>query len=102
MTSGYPFPPDATARIRAEFTEMPCMRLTVAQAARLFGLEQPDCRRLLTNLVHAQFLVRDDGGQYHSRSAGQAIAERSGLPLPLRQRLPSAGLKPASAARARA
>lgn len=100
MTSAYPFPHDATARIRAEFTEMPCMRLTVAQAARLFGLEQPECRQLLAGLVHAHFLVRDASGQYYR--PGQAGADHAGLPGPDRQRLPAAGLKPRTTHRARA
>lgn len=39
------------ARIRAEFREMPGMRLTVSQAARLFNLEPARCARVLDALV---------------------------------------------------
>lgn len=39
------------ARIRAEYLEMPGLRLTVAQAARLFNLDMSYCERLLEGLV---------------------------------------------------
>lgn len=39
------------ARIRAEYLEMPGMRLTLPQAARLFNLERTHCARLLETLV---------------------------------------------------
>ena len=39
-------------RIRERFREMPCMRLTDAQSARLFGLSQAVCGRILATLVN--------------------------------------------------
>jgi hypothetical protein len=39
------------ARIRSEYHEMPGLRLTVPQAARLFGLERTSCERVLNTLV---------------------------------------------------
>ena len=39
------------ARIRAEYLEMPGLRLTLPQAARLFGLEPASCERTLNALV---------------------------------------------------
>lgn len=39
------------ARIRAEYLEMPGMRLTLSQAARLFNLEPAHCARVLDALV---------------------------------------------------
>jgi len=39
------------ARIRAEYLEMPGMRLTLPQAARLFNLELTHCARVLDALV---------------------------------------------------
>jgi hypothetical protein len=39
------------ARICAEYHEMPGLRLTVSQAARLFNLELADCARLPDALV---------------------------------------------------
>jgi len=38
-------------RIEAEFREMPGMILTLAQAARLFSLDLPECERVLQTLV---------------------------------------------------
>ena len=40
-----------SARIRAEYQEMPGMRLTLAQAARLFNLDLTLCARVLDVLV---------------------------------------------------
>jgi len=52
------------ARIRGEFLEMPGLRLTPAQAARLWGLTEPMARALLQALVEARCLVRHDDGSY--------------------------------------
>jgi len=43
-------------RIREEFREMPGLRLTPAQATRLWGLEIETCRRVIDELVAAAFL----------------------------------------------
>src|SRR5690606_28955044 len=43
-------------RIRGEFNEMPGLQLTIAQAARLWGLDQASCRRVIDALVDAAFL----------------------------------------------
>jgi hypothetical protein len=43
-------------RIRGEFTEMPGLQLTMAQAARLWGLEPAACRHVIDTLVEAAFL----------------------------------------------
>jgi hypothetical protein len=47
-------------RIRAEFSEMPCLRLTRAQAQRLFGLRPDVCDRILATLVAERLIVRDN------------------------------------------
>lgn len=47
-------------RIRAEFEEMPDLRLTAPQAARLFGIEPRDCAFLLGGLVVTGFLRMQD------------------------------------------
>lgn len=52
------------ARIRGEFLEMPGLRLTLAQARRLLGLDQEVCRCLLEMLVDLKFLQRTPGGTY--------------------------------------
>ena len=43
-------------RVRSEFTEMPGLRLTPAQAARLLGLDTLSCQRVLNALVQSAFL----------------------------------------------
>jgi hypothetical protein len=43
-------------RIREEFREMPGLRLTPAQATRLWGLEHDACRRVIDVLVAANVL----------------------------------------------
>lgn len=49
-------------RIRSEFLEMPGLRLTVAQAERLCGIDHALCKGVLDALVDARFLcIRPDG-----------------------------------------
>ena len=43
-------------RVREEFREMPGLRLTPAQARRLWGLEQEICRQVIESLVATAFL----------------------------------------------
>ena len=43
-------------RIREEFREMPGLRLTPAQATRLWGLEIETCRKVIDELVSIAFL----------------------------------------------
>ena len=38
-------------RVRGQYREMPGLRLTVAQAARLFNLDRADCQQVLQTLV---------------------------------------------------
>jgi hypothetical protein len=54
-------------RIRAEFQEMPCLRLTCAQARRLFGLPPGVSERLLAALVAERTLARGPDGRYALR-----------------------------------
>ena len=51
-------------RIRGEFVEMPGLRLTHAQAARLWHLDHATVTTLLTALVEAKFLARTAAGAY--------------------------------------
>ncbi len=46
-------------RISAEFLEMPGLRLTLPQAARLFSLEPARCQRVLNALVRTGHLASD-------------------------------------------
>jgi hypothetical protein len=43
-------------RIRGEFNEMPGLRLTPQQAARLWGLEPAACEEILNRLIATSFL----------------------------------------------
>lgn len=46
-------------RIRAEFTEMPGLSLTLAQASRLFDVEVRRCEQILASLVESgQLAIR--------------------------------------------
>ena len=45
-------------RIKAEYIEMPGLRLTVAQAGRLWGLDGSACADLLDRLITERFLQR--------------------------------------------
>ena len=49
-------------RIREEFKEMPGLRLTPAQATRLWGLDDHTCRQVIDVLVAAAFLRWSQGG----------------------------------------
>ena len=51
-------------RIRSEFLEMPGLRLTPAQAARLWALDRPTSERILDGLVMAGFLLKNREGSY--------------------------------------
>jgi hypothetical protein len=57
-------------RIRAEYLEMPGLRLTLAQAQRLCGVNRADCKAVLDGLVDAKFLCRKPDGAYARSSEG--------------------------------
>lgn len=54
--------------IMAEFNEMPGMRLTLSQAARLWSLTLEESARVLEDLVRAGFLTRDHRDRYARRA----------------------------------
>ena len=51
-------------RIRAEYIEQPGLRLTEAQACRLWRLDEGTTRHALTALTGASFLQRTEDGRY--------------------------------------
>ena len=51
-------------RVQGEFLEMPGLRLTHAQARRLWGLDAASCEALLTALVEANFLFQTRDGAF--------------------------------------
>jgi hypothetical protein len=57
-----------TARIRAEYSEMPGLRLTVEQASRFLGLDTRTCEEVFRELERDGFLSRCPDGRYqHGR-----------------------------------
>ncbi len=63
-------------RIQGEFVEMPGLRLTAAQAQRLWGLDREICTALLAALVEAKFLSQTRDGAF-VRSEGTSPSARS-------------------------
>jgi len=55
---------DVLRRVQSEFLEMPGLRLTEAQARRLWGLDAAVCAALLDALVEAKFLFRTQDGAF--------------------------------------
>jgi hypothetical protein len=55
---------DVLQRIQGEYLEMPGLRLTTAQAQRLWGLERDVCEALLGALVDTKFLCRTRDGAF--------------------------------------
>jgi hypothetical protein len=57
-------------RIRAEYLEMPGLRLTLEQAQRLYGVERTLCQQVLAELVEMQFLRVTANGSYARTTEG--------------------------------
>ncbi len=55
---------DALRRVKGEYLEMPGLRLTPAQAQRLWGLDRESCEALLGALVDARFLCKTRDGAF--------------------------------------
>ena len=55
---------DIVRRVRAEFLEMPGLRLTEPQARRLWALEPSLCSAILAELVDNGFLLRTRDGAF--------------------------------------
>ena len=51
-------------RIQGEYLEMPGLRLTPAQAQRLWGLTRHECESLMHALLDARFLKRTRDGSF--------------------------------------
>jgi hypothetical protein len=50
-------PAALSQRIRAEYAEMPCLRLTLPQASRFWNVDRDTCLAALDRLVAEGFLV---------------------------------------------
>ena len=63
-------------RIRAEYLEMPGLRLTLAQAQRLCGIERALCMAVLDALVADKFLCVKSNGMYARLTDGDGSRSR--------------------------
>ena len=55
---------DALRKVKGEYLDMPGLRLTPAQAQRLWGLDRESCHALLGALVDAKFLYKTRDGAF--------------------------------------
>ena len=51
-------------RVRKAYCDQPGLRLTLAQASRLWGLDERTCARVLTSLVAMGFLAKTEDDRY--------------------------------------
>lgn len=69
-------------RVQGEFLEMPGLRVTEAQARRLWGLDAATCSTLLSALIEAGFLFRTPDGAFvrteHAAPIKARLAPRPG------------------------
>jgi len=63
-------------RLRAEFLEMPGLRLTAEQVHRLCGVERAACASALDALVEERFLCAKPDGTYVRTSDGHLTRRR--------------------------
>jgi hypothetical protein len=63
-------------RIRAEYLEMPGMRLRLEQVQRLCGIERSMCKVALDSLVDAKFLCVKSDGCYARSADGKVPGQR--------------------------
>ena len=61
---------DALTRLRAEYLEMPGMRLTPPQVVRLCGIDGTVCQIVLDVLVREEFLYTTADGHYARSTDG--------------------------------
>lgn len=64
-------------RIRAEYLEMPGLRLTLEQARRFCGVERALCKMVLDALVAEKFLCVKADGAYVRLTEGVMARQRS-------------------------
>ena len=72
-------PEEVLRRVQGEFLEMPGLRLTEAQACRLWGLDAAMCSALLSALIDSRFLFRTRDGAF--MRIEHATPVRVSLPL---------------------
>jgi hypothetical protein len=62
---------EAILRVEGEYREMPGLSLTLPQAARLWGLDESTCERVLATLIERRVLKRASNGRYVRRRSDQ-------------------------------
>jgi hypothetical protein len=65
---------NALIRLRAEYLEMPGLRLTPEQVQRLCGIERVMCQSALNSLLDAKFLHVTSDGRYARSWDGETIS----------------------------
>ena len=55
--------------VRAEFLEMPGLKLTLAQAQRLWGIDRATCEAVIKELTACRFLTTTRDGSFVLRAA---------------------------------
>lgn len=68
MESGFETEP-LVERIRAEFREMPDLRVTVGELQRLCAIDAPACRLVIDTLTTDGFLHETPDGHYMRRGS---------------------------------
>jgi DNA-binding GntR family transcriptional regulator len=68
-----------TTRIRGEFTEMPGLKLTMAQACRLWHCDQGAVSEALDTLVAEGFVTRTASGAFMALPRPRARTLKAGL-----------------------
>jgi hypothetical protein len=74
----------ALERLRAEFIEMPGLRLTMDQVHRFCGVERDMCSEVLDALVQEHFLCVKSDGSYVRVSDGRVPSKPAKAALPVR------------------
>ncbi len=64
MPAQTPIRDETLRRIRGEYLEMPGLRLTTAQAQRLWNLDRSTCEQALGKLVASRFLSQTRDGSF--------------------------------------
>jgi len=68
--------PHVLERIRAEYLEMPGMRLTIGQVQRLCGVGEAVCLLAMDTLVQSNFLCLNSNGTYSRLTEGRPSIQR--------------------------
>ena len=68
---------EAILRVEGVYREMPGLSLTLPQAARLWGLDQRTCERVLATLIERRVLKRASNGTYVRRQSGHGSTRKS-------------------------